>query len=449
MTRVAVTARQSSLLITALITFVLASCFPYIFLGPVAAWIALGVVCFGLALLRGDVRAALRTQRNAVAFTFSWLALVIVMFVLDLVGYDHRNILAGPILNLLTLLIFIGMFVAALRCEGRAIIQTLVAVTLFQSIIAISQFLGSTWAWDFATNLLQELPGQSQTALEQIYATDVDFADVGRVRGTHVFVHIFNAVQSALVGICIFMAFNPDKRELPPGRLRDSVRVAAITGTIAVLLSFSRSGILALAGTFLIALLIQPSLKKSVPLFVFGLGGLALLFVLDFSNASQFHRIILTPAEDGNAQIRFEHISFALENFIRHPLIGASGIYDLVALEIPIHSVPFRFLNDYGLLGFLPYTLTCAFIVAMSLGHVRSRQPQRVFWGGASLCLVFVMLVDGGTHSSGFLRRDIINGILFGLLIGQASRIATRVRWENGRLALASATRDYGSAVTS
>lgn len=445
MINVEVTARQPGLSAIAFITFVLATCFPYIVAGPVVGWIATGLLCFTMAAMRGKMQLALQTQRGAQAFTLSWLALVIVTLVLDLVAYENRNVLAGSILNLFALMIFIGVFVAALRSDGRSIIQTIVIITLIQSIFAILQFLGSTWAWDFGSTLIEWVPGQSQDAGQQIYSANVAFEDVGRVRGTHLFVHIFNAVQSALVGVCVFMALNPDERELPSGRLRHSVRIAAIIGATALLLSFSRSGMLSLAGALLVTLLIQRSLNKIVTLAIVGLGAAALLYVLDFSNAAQFGRLTVAETDDTNVQTRLEHMKFAWDNFISSPLAGTSVIPNSVTLELPIHSVPFRILNDYGLLGFLPYAITFALIVMMSLNHVRSMQPQRIFWGGASLCLAFIMLAESGTHSSGFMRRDIVHGILFGLLIGQASRAAMLARLKHGNRGTNSGARAFSN----
>lgn len=408
--------------VCALCSFIMASSFPYILFGPLAGWIALGLLCFAVAMVRGEVGRSLRFQRGAKSLVIWWFLLVLAMLVLDIVSYVPRDLRTGPLLSFLTMLIFIGLFAASLRTPSRWVIAVVGSVTLVQGIVSVLQFFGTDWAWDISTTLVRTLPLQPSDPSLAIDMSDVEFSDIGRVRGTHMLVHNFNGVQSALIGVTTYMALNPDKRELPPGRLRLVVQAGVLMGTAGLLLSFSRSGILAVVGAIAMSLVIRPRLSKIVALGVGGVVVLVLLSELGFTSAVQFTRLLSDPQTDYNINVRLDQYAVAFDSFIKNPAIGASGLTSIEQLEWPIHSVPLRFLNDYGLVGFTLYLVIFGVACVIAVDHLISGHPQRKFWGGAAVCLMVAMVADGWTHSSGFLRRDIIGAPLLALLLGQGAR---------------------------
>lgn len=371
-------------------------------------------------MMHGDILKSLRSQRGMTYFILAWSTLILVTFFLDVAGFPQRNVIAGPLLNLVTLLIFIGVFVSALKSQGRFYIWTIALVAFIQGVISLLQYSGFDWAWEISNIISGLQPFQN---VESVGSEDasLDFENVGRVRGTHRFVHVFNGVQSLLVAICLYMTINSDNQEIPSFILRLSIGVAAIIGALGLLLSFSRSGIAALGIALMISLMIRPRLKKLLIVFAFSLLLIVVLYGVGFGDAKNFGRITANQSDELNVVIRLQQYIYAVNNFLSSPIIGTSGLSNVVELELPIHSVPLRFLNDYGLAGFVLYFVVLIKMVALIHSNLKSGNPQRVFWGGAAICLVMAGLADSWSHSSGFLRKDTVYALLLGLLLGSAS----------------------------
>ncbi|WP_332639689.1 O-antigen ligase family protein [Brevundimonas sp.] len=403
-----------------------AACFPYLVMGVLPAWIVLGLACFLIAAARQEIGAALRLTPGVKAIVLAWLLLVIVSLVLDLVGFATRDVRTGPILNFVTLLMFIGILSGSTHAKAQTVILLLASITLLQGVVSLLQYIGVGWAWSLSSTLVSIVPFQPLAATVSYDAAFEEFASVGRVKGTHVYVHIYNGVNSALVAICTYMAVNPMRSLMPSRKLWLFLRVATLIGAVGILLSFSRSGILAIAGAVALTFLIRPRPVKVVVISLAMILLGAFLYSIDFSGSKQFSRLILAPQYDLNSQVRFDHIRHAIENFLKNPMVGESGVPNAITLELPIHSVPMRYLNDYGAAGLLLYGFIFIAIVAVFLKHMRSGDNARIFWGGAGLCLMLAIVADSWTHSSGLLRRDVVHAVLIALTMGQAARASVR-----------------------
>lgn len=404
-------------------TLVAAASTPYIVVGPLPLWLGLGIGCFLLGVLERGALGRIRRLPGLRTIISAWVLLVLATLVLDVVGYAERDVLVGPLLSFLTLLVFVGAFLASSRSRPDAILLTILILVLVQALFSFLQYAGVSWAWRFAETLISTLPLQNAAALLQDGA-EVEFGAVGRVKGTHALVHVYNGAVSAIVAICIYVALNPLRGLGEAPWFRTLIKAVALTGAAAVLLSFSRSGLLAITGAVAMAFIVRPGATKLAGVIAGALGLLLILYYLDYSEALQFDRMF-SGEDNMNNRIRLIHMAHSISTFTQSPLAGASGIPGAVELELPIHSVPLRYLNDYGLIGGTLYCCVLGPIVYILVRQIRSPYPELVFWGGVGLCLILALVADSWTHSSGFLRRDIVHALLLGIVLGQVGRART------------------------
>lgn len=405
-------------------TILFSSSLPYLFVGPLPIWIACGLVCVGLASLRRVLFTsigALREVRWAIA---SWLILLLITLVLDALGYMERDVMAGPVLSLLTLMTFMGMISMASLASRRAGVAVLFSVAMLQGAISVLQFLGHAWAWEVSSSITSHLSFISKAGPGGISDMSLDaFYDIGRVRGTHIYVHIFNGIQATLAAFCLFDAFHSVGGTHTSRMGRIYAQSAASIASIGLLLSFSRSGVIALAITIVLLLLVNPRAKRIAGSLAMIVALLTALHVIGYVDAAQFARL-LASSDDVNLYTRLEHTSHALQNFVNNPLVGASGFNGFRDLDMPIHSVPMRYLNDYGAVGLLLYLSVFIPVAALFLRGLRSRSSELARWSGSGFCVLAAIAADSWTHSSGFLRRDVFHAVILAFIIG--SIIAVR-----------------------
>lgn len=409
------------------LTIVFAASFPYMFVGPVPVWIACGLLCLGLTLLNRRFYAIVAGRKEVVVALGSWILLLVVTLILDLMGLAERDVMSGPALSSLTLLTFTGALVASFFANQASLRLVLILVAAFQGAVSTLQFFGVPWAWDLADSIANGLPFLAkvdpETASEAATAT---FSDFGRVRGTHLFIHVYNGIQSSLVAFSLYMLFH--STELNRGsRIRKLYsQLAVVVSTVGLLLSFSRSGVIALAGAMLLILLIRPSARRIV-LAVTTVAVLwAVLEALRFTDSVQFARLLNYDSDAVTNQTRLDHLAHAVSNFTSSPVIGASGLQGASALDLPIHSVPMRYLNDYGAIGFVLYFSVLIPIVVLFARNVRSRIPEVAAWAGSGLCVVLAVVSDSWTHSSGLLRRDVFHAVILAVIAGSMLAIRSR-----------------------
>lgn len=420
---------NNKLLLTfAIGTIIFASCLPYLQFYVAPIWILLGIITLAISLFEKKSINFPWLDIHVKRIIYLWSFTVAVTFSLDILAGPTRNIMSGPILNLFCLLIFIGIIKSSKYFTNKSALLIITTISVIQGTFGLLQFLDIDWAWRLPQNLSVNLPFQPQD--RSISYEDIDFIESGRVKGTHIFIHVFNAVMSAIASIIIFAAFNAHRRqELSKGFIR-FLRFGAVVGAVAVLLSFSRSGMVAIIAAIWLSMLANPSKRKMIALSVWTAILFIFLILLQYDDASQYSRLWSFYGDDANSQARIELIRYALDNFYENPFIGTSGARYSTELDLPIHSVPFRFLSDYGSIGLLCYASVFIALVIAFAAAIRERDEVVRYWGGAGMCLLLAIASDSWTHSSGLLRKDVVGSILSALILGQIARARARSKLE-------------------
>jgi hypothetical protein len=395
------------------------------FLGPVAIWISAGIFSFLFAWKKGLIPQVIFADRLLFYLVLAWVGLLAAAFLMDLTTLANRNIMAGPLLNLLSLITFLGIVGCMQMVTSANIIRLLMAIAAIQGIIAVCQFLGFAFARELPETIMNATSSFSRTSLRDDEVIE-HVQNVGRSRGTQVMIHVFTGVHATITALCIFLAFHPE-RKLP---WQDKTfRFAAILcATAGLLVTFSRSGVLACLLAVLVALTLKPRLSRWGGVAVASLILLSTFTLMGFFEDESFLRISNFDRGANTNADRFDHLRITLSNFYHSPLFGESATYLTIVRDVPIHSVLLRYLNDYGLLGAIPYVLCLALLVAIFIRSRRSRNQYEQTWGGAGLAVVAALLADSWTHSSGFLRRDVIQSVLLAVTVG----MALRERWTSG-----------------
>ena len=401
-------------------TIILGASAPYLFIGPIAIYNLSGVVAFLMAIKRGILLSALFHDREVFFFCIFWVLLIIFIFLMDLLSLQDRAILRGAVLIFVNLVVFLGIMACTAVANLKIVISWIFVVIALQGSIALCQFMGIAIAWEIPNTIMQSAgPFATQN---EIYNSKVeDFTLVSRARGTHQYIHIFSAVQGALVSCAIFWSIHSEEYLSSVSKL---LRVIAVVlGALGLLVTFSRSGLLAMTLATVVALFFQSSAQRllwsvvGVSLIIIGASALAV-----FDSVMVSRLLAFDPTLNTNAS-RFEHLHEAYQSILKNPLYG--NIYEGVAIkrELPIHSVILRYAHDYGLLGFTLYLACIACIAARFIRQRFSAAGPLKFVGGTGLVLLFAILSDSWTHSSGYLRGDILHSILLGVVFGMGINI--------------------------
>lgn len=412
------------------LTLIFASCFPYFFVGPFPAWIFFGVICLLLAALHGYLRpATLKTGPMLVALA-SWTFLMCTMLLFDAVTTCDRDVLAGVGLTFLTFLTFMGVMAAASYTSSSSTALIVFGCATAQGLVAILQFTGMSWAW-----LLPDTIAAAFSVVTKVPILEVSelnewaFERIGRARGTHFFVHVYNGVQCVLVAFCVFVSFHTRDPRL--SRWKIFLQIGAIIAVTGLLLSFSRTGMLSLLCIMMVTLAYRPRIKRVASVTLAASAFLTVLAWLNFDQAAQFARLLSFELQTATNEARVVQFTLAFSNFAASPLMGTSGLSNAETLALPIHSVPLRFLNDYGIFGFILYFCILGGIVIFFFRASRVQDGSISMWGACGLSVVLAIVSDSWLHSSGFMRRDIVHAIMMGLVAGNilaARRMALQQR---------------------
>lgn len=396
----------------------MASSFSYFFIGKLPFWLALGAAGLGYGLLHGRMRAAWELSAGLRIVVSIWLLLIFTTGILDLFGYMPRDVAIGPALSFATLIAFLGIFTLATFADNMRVLSAIILITVFQSILAIAQYFGSETAWRFPELLTDLLPFARIEYSDTFDVSLMTFEQVGRVRGSVPHVHIFSQIQEILVSFCIAAMFSKSRFRFR-SRLLNMLGWAAVAlGSVSLFLSLSRSGIITLLGVTLFALIFNPKPIRIVMALFSASFILAILVYIGLSESAQFYRISQDLGEGTTNIQRLEQYDLAWQNFLNNPMIGASGPNGYSDLLLPIHSVPLRYLNDYGLVGFVLYMLIFGGLVFLFSKRLKSPSPIVSSWAACGFVQLLVVVIDNWTHSSGFLRRDLLHAVILGFVAG-------------------------------
>lgn len=409
-----------------ILAFLFSATVPYVFVGPFPVWILFGLLASVVSISRRMFPRMIYWDNNLFFVACSWVLLIAFTFALDLTAAVPRDVMAGPTLNLLTFLVFVGVLCASVISYDNRIVLAVFLVGLLQGSLGLMQLLGVPGAWD-APNTLSNFFGP----LANLESVDLDelgeLQRMGRARGTHLFIHIYNGIQSCLMAFCLFLAFSPERRLSLASRIfRLIVAGVAVAGTLS---SFSRSGVLAILLVILVLLFYRARIARWTSIGIAGVLGLIALNQIGLFDATAVERLTDFDIGRQTNAARFDHFETALNSVSSNPLFGESA--DALAAakrDVPIHSVPLRYMNDYGLLGLFCYFSIIGGLV-LYFSSLRKRQNRSVSnWGGVGLSVLSAVVADSWTHSSGFLRRDILHALMLGIVVGLSLQARMRAK---------------------
>ncbi len=408
----------TTLFLSGLVVF--STSFDYIWLGPFPAWLAVVIVglLFGVLFFS---KHRLSTVESFRAITTKILVPAIVFMLIALIIDVGRGSFATAfskrfLLNGSVLLALLAATSWAMHVARSFIIHLLALIALVQGMFCIAQFLGSTEAWDFASKL-----ANAYGKVDQDEMTNATFALIQRAKGTSLYIHKFTPMQGIIVtflltaGIMNFQQKNPLK-------LKMYFMLPAVTiGLVGMILTFSRSVILGLVISLALLILSQRNFKVLFAVLVMG-GSLVLAeSYVNIGGGKEFNRLTDVSMSRTTNASRKEHLKYALESFSNSPIFGTSAVGIGHTL---VHSVPLRILVEYGLMGLIPYLVTFIGIYRFFRSEQKLNYdiPQVTILTKASIYALIVGLVDSSTHSSGFLIRDVTQGMLFGLFAGMVKQ---------------------------
>lgn len=291
--------------------------------------------------------------------------------------------------------------------KPKFVIRVIALIALTQGIIAVAQFaeVGNIWSVPESVNAI--FGDRNAAALYEDKYFD------GRVRGTNVHVHKFNAMQG-MVAIFIFVTAFLSARKKVNLKGNWFLWLVSPFALLGMILTFSRSTIFGSIFSISMAAIKTRGIK---PLVFFTATCLAIYFftgALSLDEAKESNRLLdFSMKSDTNAS-RLHHLKYAMKTFAQSPLMGRSEKDGTIG---PIHSVLLRIVVDYGLMGMVPY-LTVIFGIYFILFKYRKLGKCQDTLAWAGLCSFTVAMIDAWTHSSGLLVRDVTQPVLVGVFIG-------------------------------
>lgn len=398
----------------------------YFWIGPLPAWV--GFSTLGLIYLFSN-KESLRVLKDTIN-KVTWF--LIVPWIILLIFIAMRDTLAGTIGSSLTDRIGVNAFslaamifvITACRLLSIKISMLIFSFIFFvQGLVGIAQFTGSYTAWTLPDKI--SAYSSKDVALYDTIVKGKDarsvsrgFESVGRIRGLHVYVHMFSGYQG--VGGFFALAFGLlflSRKQL--GFSRYLFAVFGFISALSIVLTFTRSVTLGLIiGTLIIFLYYLRKGRLVSIILLVGLAGIGTLVLLSTGllDASQFTRFYDTGLHNDNDYYRYESIVSTLSAFLSNPILGAgTGGIDL---GLPVHCVPIRMLGDFGILGFIFYAWVWIGIYLLLIKGLKCRLGTVHLIALAAFGALFVAMIDNLTHSSGILQRGNGQAVIFAFAIG-------------------------------
>ena len=401
-------------------TLVMSTSLDYLWYGPLPAWLIVGLAGLAVSTLLPKHRSAMvRVFRYAgLSIILPWLVFILLVSGLDATkGLIEESFSKRVLLSSSTLLLMMVTAVWASRVRPAVVLYILAVIIAAQGIVCIAQYSNVDFAWNLPETILEK----SGARADKVTLYDIEFKDVGRVRGTNPLVHKFNSMQGvASVFLLAVLILNLQFGN--PLRVRMALLVPlTLCGSVGMVLTFSRSTIF---GTVVALLVILLNIRKvgTVWILVFASGFIYLgAEQLGIREAKQFNRVTdfsLTRATNAS---RLAQYSYALNEIAENPLMGKPEGSSTDRLLV--HSVILRLMTDYGLIGTLPYLLV---LCNLTLFFFRNRTKSGHYTKTlalASMCSLCVGILDAWSHSSGIMVRDVAQpamyGAFWGAMLGQ------------------------------
>lgn len=400
------------------ILVIITTSFEYIWVGPLPLWLMISLVALLAALFSRQQRGSIA---EALKFNGKTLFLPMLLFMLMALLIDvAKGSLADSfskryLLNFSLLISMLAVSSMSMLVRRTYILYLLALIASVQGLICIAQFMGSQEAWTLAEKIAA-LFGR----IEQDDVGAVNFASVHRVKGTNLFIHKFTPMQGVLVtflmvvGLLNFQYKNPLKISM-------FLMFSAITiGAVGMILTFSRSVILGSLIAIVLVLISARNIKMIFAMLLLAGSLLVAESIVNIEGGKEFSRITDTSMTRSTNASRLHHFNHSKEVFSEYPLIG-EPYNPRDSHRVLVHSVPLRVIVEYGLLGFFPYAATLYLLMRKFKKASKSNNEETLeikIFGKAALYSLMVAFIDNASHSSGFLIRDVVQGVLFALFTG-------------------------------
>lgn len=215
-------------------------------------------------------------------------------------------------------------------------------------------------------------------------------------------------------------------------RLRALGITCALASAMALYLTQSRGGLIALIGILLLAIwFLVPRLSTRLKL----LGGIAVAGALFVTALMAYFPRMQNIAEDPDAMTRLPLWAAAVAIFAAHPVLGAGyGSFRFLVADFPFvpnpvegrldaHNIYLQFLAETGVVGFAAFVAFVGLFISLALRSVRGQDPLARIAAFGVIGAIGSTLIHGMVD---FLFRVCPQfGILFWIILGLGSSVLT------------------------
>lgn len=418
------------------LTVVTMTSFDYIWYGPVPLWLIFVGAGLCISIFHEGHRGnCIKLFTHSFTWVIlPWLLFIIIVALIDVLkGQIEENFSKRVLLNISTLCLMIMVGTWASRVRPRTVIYLLGLIGMLQGLLCIAQFSNIEAAWEFPITLMKAVGAR----IDEGTTAESTFAELQRVRGTNLFVHKFNPMQGMLSGFLLtavvlnVQASNRFKMLLWP------MIGATLLTFIGMFLTFSRSTIFGVGVAFGIILVNTRRFITVIVIVATLIIGYVSFQELHVGSSAELGRITDFSGKRVTNASRLQQYAHAFSRFANEPVMGEPA--QRGGEQFLVHSVLLRLLMDYGVLGTIPYLLVLMGIARLLWRDRQLSGTNSQVLALASLASLCVGLIDGWTHSSGFLVRDVTQAGLVGLYLGMVmpqsrsvvSSLARTEQWAN------------------
>ena len=398
----------------------------YFWIGPLPLWASL--TAFGLIYLcsfKDTSSVLIDTVRKTFWFlVVPWISFLLIILFRDLFSGTLDSSLTDRVgVNLFSLGAVMFVITACRLLSIKIALLIFSAIFFIQGVLGIVQFSGSYRAWTLPDKISSY--SSKDVALYDAMVRGKDarsisqgFEGVGRIRGLHVYVHMYSGNQGVggFFTLALGLLFLSRKQF---GFSRILIAAFGVISALSIILTFTRSVTLGLiVGTLIIFLyfLRKGRFASLILLVGFVVIFLLMLITMGFLDAAQFRRFTNLGLHNDSDYFRYEALIAALIAFLKNPVFGTgSGGLDL---GLPVHCVPVRMLGDFGLLGFAFYAWVWMGVSLLLIKGLRFRLGSVNLIALAGAGALFVAIIDNLTHSSGLLQKGNGQAVIFAFAIG-------------------------------
>ena len=397
------------------LTVITITSFDYIWYGPVPLWLILVGSGLCISVFHGGHR---RHSIRLISHSFMWVILPWLLFVVIVASIDavkgqiEDNFSKRVLLNISTLCLMVMVGTWASRVQARTVIYLLGLIGMLQGLLCVAQFYKIEVAWEFPITVIKVVGAR----FDQGITAETTFFELQRVRGTNLFVHKFNPMQGMLASFLLtVVVLNVQSRNSLKVLLWPMAGATLLT-FIGMFLTFSRSTIIGVGVTFCIMLVNTRRFMTVFVIVVTLIIGYVSFQELHLGSSAELGRITDFSEKRVTNASRLQQYSYAFSRFGNEPVMGEPA--QRGGEQFLVHSVLLRLLMDYGVMGTLPYLLVLTGIARLLWRDRQLSGTNSHVLALASLGSLCVGLIDGWTHSSGFLVRDVTQAGFVGLYLG-------------------------------